>query len=33
MLIVLVLFLVGGNVYTLICQPWNTGQLLKVLPQ
>lgn len=30
MFVVLVLFLVGGNVYTLVCQPWKTGQLLKV---
>lgn len=33
MIIVLVLFLLGGNVYTLLCQPWNNGQLLKVAIQ
>lgn len=31
MLVVLVLFLLGGNVYTLICQPWKNGQLLKFI--
>uniref|UniRef100_H3C2H3 Prominin 2 n=1 Tax=Tetraodon nigroviridis TaxID=99883 RepID=H3C2H3_TETNG len=31
MLIVLVLFLVGGNVYTLICQPWKSGELLQII--
>uniref|UniRef100_A0A3Q3WNA7 Uncharacterized protein n=1 Tax=Mola mola TaxID=94237 RepID=A0A3Q3WNA7_MOLML len=31
MLIVLLLFLLGGNVYTLLCQPWNNGQLLKFI--
>ncbi|XP_029609187.1 prominin-1-A [Salmo trutta] len=29
MLVVLVLFILGGNVYTLICQPWRSGQLLQ----
>lgn len=33
MIIVLLLFLLGGNVYTLLCQPWNNGQLLKVAMQ
>lgn len=31
MIVVLLLFLLGGNTYTLICQPWNNGQLLKVV--
>lgn len=31
MIIVLLLFLLGGNVYTLLCQPWNNGQLLKFI--
>lgn len=30
MIIVVVLFLVGGNFYTLGCKPWDTGELLKV---
>lgn len=30
MLIVLLLFLLGGNTYTLICEPWKSGQLLQV---
>nr|XP_020457427.1 prominin-1-A-like isoform X3 [Monopterus albus] len=30
MIVVLLLFLVGGNVYTVICQPWNNRQLLKI---
>lgn len=30
MIAVLLLFLLGGNVYTLLCQPWNNGELLKV---
>ena len=30
MIVVVLLFLVGGNVYTLVCRPWNDGQLLKV---
>ncbi|AWP14029.1 putative prominin-1-A-like [Scophthalmus maximus] len=29
MIVVLLLFLVGGNTYTMICRPWNDGQLLK----
>ncbi|XP_014054469.1 prominin-2 isoform X1 [Salmo salar] len=29
MLVVLILFLLGGNVYTLVCQPWRSGQLLQ----
>ncbi|XP_069000824.1 prominin-2 [Embiotoca jacksoni] len=31
MIVVLLLFLLGGNVYTLLCQPWNNGQLLKFI--
>ncbi|KAF7219957.1 prominin-2 [Nothobranchius furzeri] len=31
MIVVLVLFLLGGNIYTLICQPWNNGLLLKIV--
>ncbi|XP_028983422.1 prominin-2 [Betta splendens] len=31
MIVVLVLFLVGGNVYTLICRPWSNGQLLQFI--
>ncbi|KAM4591088.1 prominin-2 [Odontesthes bonariensis] len=31
MLLVLLLFLLGGNVYTLLCRPWNNGQLLKFI--
>ncbi|XP_070696693.1 prominin-2 [Pempheris klunzingeri] len=31
MIVVLVLFLLGGNVYTLICQPWSSGELLKLI--
>lgn len=31
MIIVLVLFLLGGNVYTLVCRPWDDGQLLKLI--
>lgn len=31
MILVLVLFLLGGNVYTLVCRPWNNGQLLKFM--
>ncbi|XP_020350507.1 prominin-1-A-like [Oncorhynchus kisutch] len=29
MLVVLILFILGGNVYTLVCQPWRSGQLLQ----
>ncbi|XP_062257388.1 prominin-2 [Platichthys flesus] len=31
MIVVVLLFLVGGNVYVLVCRPWNDGQLLKFL--
>ncbi|XP_070772118.1 prominin-2 isoform X2 [Enoplosus armatus] len=31
MIVVLLLFLLGGNVYTLLCQPWNNGQLLNLI--
>ncbi|KAF7645833.1 hypothetical protein LDENG_00197630 [Lucifuga dentata] len=31
MLLVLLLFLLCGNVYTLLCQPWDDGQLLKLI--
>uniref|UniRef100_A0A3Q1F1R0 Prominin 2 n=1 Tax=Acanthochromis polyacanthus TaxID=80966 RepID=A0A3Q1F1R0_9TELE len=31
MIAVLVLFVLGGNVYTLVCKPWSDGQLLKFL--
>ncbi|XP_018539764.1 prominin-2 [Lates calcarifer] len=31
MIVVLVLFLLGGNIYTLFCRPWNNGQLLKFI--
>ncbi|XP_015271415.1 PREDICTED: prominin-1-A-like [Gekko japonicus] len=31
MLLVLLTFLVGGNIYTLVCRPWATGQLLQFL--
>uniref|UniRef100_J3SF22 Prominin-3 n=1 Tax=Crotalus adamanteus TaxID=8729 RepID=J3SF22_CROAD len=31
MLLVLLLFLVGGNSYTLVCQPWSNGILLQYL--
>uniref|UniRef100_A0A669B3W7 Prominin-1-A n=1 Tax=Oreochromis niloticus TaxID=8128 RepID=A0A669B3W7_ORENI len=31
MIAVLILFLVGGNVYTLVCRSWTNGQLLKVV--
>lgn len=30
MIVVILLFLVGGNMYTLVCKPWNNGKLLKV---
>ncbi|XP_041116558.1 prominin-1-A-like [Polyodon spathula] len=29
MLLVLLMFLLGGNVYTLVCKPWSNQQLLK----
>uniref|UniRef100_A0A7N6AUY0 Prominin 2 n=1 Tax=Anabas testudineus TaxID=64144 RepID=A0A7N6AUY0_ANATE len=31
MIVVLLLFLLGGNIYTLVCQPWSNGQLLKFI--
>ncbi|XP_070834327.1 prominin-2 [Chaetodon trifascialis] len=31
MIVVLVLFLLGGNIYSLLCQPWNNGQLLELI--
>ncbi|XP_060943228.1 prominin-2 [Limanda limanda] len=31
MIVVVLLFLVGGNVYVLVCRPWNDGQLLKFI--
>ncbi|MED6266255.1 hypothetical protein CHARACLAT_000234 [Characodon lateralis] len=31
MIVVLLLFLLGGNMYTLICRPWNNGLLLQFL--
>uniref|UniRef100_A0A3B3B9Y9 Prominin 2 n=1 Tax=Oryzias melastigma TaxID=30732 RepID=A0A3B3B9Y9_ORYME len=31
MIVVVLLFLLGGNVYTLVCRPWNNGQLLKFI--
>lgn len=31
MIIVLVLFLLGGNAYTLVCEPWSNGELLQVI--
>ncbi|XP_003441135.1 prominin-2 [Oreochromis niloticus] len=31
MIAVLILFLVGGNVYTLVCRSWTNGQLLKLV--
>ncbi|XP_074501870.1 prominin-2 [Sebastes fasciatus] len=31
MIVVLLLFLLGGNVYTLLCRPWSNGQLLKFI--
>nr|XP_056705737.1 prominin-1-A-like [Euleptes europaea] len=31
MLLVLLTFLVGGNVYTLVCRPWASGELLEFL--
>ncbi|KAK5853993.1 hypothetical protein PBY51_015098 [Eleginops maclovinus] len=31
MIVVTLLFLLGGNAYTLICRPWNNGQLLELL--
>uniref|UniRef100_A0A665V2T5 Prominin-1-A-like n=1 Tax=Echeneis naucrates TaxID=173247 RepID=A0A665V2T5_ECHNA len=31
MIVVLLLFLLGGNVYTLLCRPWSNGQLFKFI--
>ncbi|XP_068183415.1 prominin-2 [Antennarius striatus] len=31
MIVVLLLFLLGGNVYTLVCHPWSTGRLLQFI--
>ncbi|XP_072293589.1 prominin-2 [Eucyclogobius newberryi] len=31
MLLVLILFLIGGNAYTLLCKPWKDGELLKLI--
>uniref|UniRef100_A0A3P9J0U8 Prominin 2 n=1 Tax=Oryzias latipes TaxID=8090 RepID=A0A3P9J0U8_ORYLA len=31
MIVVLLLFVLGGNLYTLVCRPWNNGQLLKFI--
>ncbi|KAK3573057.1 hypothetical protein QTP86_012302 [Hemibagrus guttatus] len=31
MIVVLILFLVGGNMYTLICVPWNNQQLFELI--
>nr|XP_055025818.1 prominin-2 [Misgurnus anguillicaudatus] len=31
MLVVLILFLVGGNTYTLVCEPWQSGELIRVV--
>lgn len=31
MIVVLLLFQLGGSVYTLICEPWNNGELLKLI--
>ncbi|XP_030011452.1 prominin-2 [Sphaeramia orbicularis] len=31
MILVVLLFLLGGNIYTLLCQPWKSGELLKVI--
>uniref|UniRef100_A0A8C6SV15 Prominin 2 n=1 Tax=Neogobius melanostomus TaxID=47308 RepID=A0A8C6SV15_9GOBI len=31
MILVLLLFLVGGNAYTLLCKPWKNGELLKLV--
>ncbi|XP_019720142.1 prominin-1-A-like [Hippocampus comes] len=32
MLAVTLLFLLGGNVHTLVCKPWSSGELLKFAP-
>ncbi|XP_066549132.1 prominin-2 [Amia ocellicauda] len=31
MLVVLILFLAGGNIYTLVCRPWGNQELLQVI--
>ncbi|KAI1894338.1 hypothetical protein AGOR_G00114780 [Albula goreensis] len=31
MIVVLLLFLLGGNMYTLVCEPWQEDQLLQIL--
>ncbi|XP_056465039.1 prominin-2 [Gadus chalcogrammus] len=31
MLLVLLLFLLGGNLYTLVCKPWTNGELLQFI--
>lgn len=31
MIVVLLLFLLGGNIYTLLCRPWSNGELLKFI--
>ncbi|MCJ8730539.1 hypothetical protein PDJAM_G00185710 [Pangasius djambal] len=31
MIVVLILFLIGGNMYTLICAPWKTQQLFQLI--
>ncbi|KAG7334027.1 hypothetical protein KOW79_002434 [Hemibagrus wyckioides] len=31
MIVVLILFLIGGNMYTLICVPWNNQQLFELI--
>ncbi|XP_010735887.3 prominin-2 [Larimichthys crocea] len=31
MIVVLVLFILGGSAYTLICKPWNNGELFKII--
>uniref|UniRef100_A0A8C4EMY8 Prominin 2 n=1 Tax=Dicentrarchus labrax TaxID=13489 RepID=A0A8C4EMY8_DICLA len=31
MIVVTVLFVLGGNVYTLVCRPWSNGELLKLI--
>uniref|UniRef100_A0A671L9Q7 Prominin-1-A-like n=1 Tax=Sinocyclocheilus anshuiensis TaxID=1608454 RepID=A0A671L9Q7_9TELE len=32
MLVVLILFIVGGNTYTLVCKPWQNKELIQVFP-
>lgn len=31
MVVVVIFFLLGGNVYALVCRPWSSGQLLKFI--